>query len=334
MSVLAMGELLIDFVALESGVSVGEASGFVKAPGGAPANVAVALARLGHRSGFLTQVGDDPFGHHLEGMLRSAGVDTRGVLFSDRARTALAFVALGADGERSFAFYRNPSADMLLHRDALDFSLIDQFDIFHFGSITLIDEPVRTATLEAARYARAHGKRLSYDPNLRRALWPSDAAARAGMMDGMALAEIVKVSDEELVFLTGTSEANALWGAHMKLLVVTHGAGGATIYTTRERFYAPGFAVQAVDTTGAGDAFVAGLLHGLLTHGEAFDRHLEPIARFANACGALTTTRKGAIPALPTRAQVEAFLAVHDRADDAPRDAPADAPAAPPTLPA
>ncbi|MBL8146351.1 MAG: hypothetical protein JNL34_08195 [Anaerolineae bacterium] len=309
MDVLCMGELLIDFVALESGVAVGDASGFLKAAGGAPANVAVAAARLGHSAGLIGQVGDDPFGHYLAGVLAANGVDVRGLRFSPEARTALAFVSLGPGGERDFIFYRHPSADMLMRPEDVDLSLIDSCSIFHFGSITLIGEPSRSATLAAVRHARAGGKLISYDPNLRMSLWPSAEAAKTGMLLGMQDAEVVKVSQEELTFLSGQSHAGALWRDGMKLIIVTHGADGATLYTPRERFTAPGFPVEAVDTTGAGDSFVAALLSGLLTYGDAFDRHLPEIAHFANATGALTTTRKGAIPALPTRQQVEAFLA-------------------------
>lgn len=309
MDVLCMGELLIDFVALESGVTVGEASGFIKAPGGAPANVAVAAARLGLRTGFIGQVGDDPFGHYLAEVLQADGVDVRGLRFSPDARTALAFVSLGPGGERSFVFYRHPSADMLMRPEDVDLSLVDACSVFHFGSITLIGEPARSATLAAVRRAKAGGKLISYDPNLRMSLWPSAEAAKTGMLLGLQEADVVKVSQEELEFLTGEGHAGALWRDGMRLIVVTHGADGATLYTPRERFTAPGFAVNAVDTTGAGDSFVAALLSGLLLYGDEFDRHLPEIARFANAAGALTTTQKGAIPALPTRQQAEAFLA-------------------------
>jgi fructokinase len=309
MSVICLGELLIDFVALETGVTVGEASGFLKAPGGAPANVAVGVARLGHPSAFLGQVGDDPFGHFLEGVLRADNVDTRGLRFSPEARTALAFVSLRADGERSFVFYRHPSADMLMRPEDVALDLIDDKRIFHFGSITLIGEPSRSATLAAVEHARSKGLLISYDPNLRLALWQDADAARAGMRLGLEYAHILKVSEEELEFLTGEKNPGALWREGMKIVVVTHGAGGATIYTPRERFLSPGFSVQAVDTTGAGDGFVAGLMHGVLTYGDAFGHHLDEIARFANAVGAITTTKRGAIPALPTRAEVEAFLA-------------------------
>lgn len=308
MDVLCMGELLIDFVALESGVTVGEASGFLKAAGGAPANVAVAAARLGHSAGFIGQVGDDPFGHYLAGVLAADGVDVRGLRFSTEARTALAFVSLGPGGERDFVFYRHPSADMLMRPDDVDLSLIDSCSIFHYGSITLIGEPSRSATLAAVRRAKAGGKLISYDPNLRMSLWPSVEAARTGLLLGLQDADVVKVSQEELEFLTGQSHAGALWRDGMRLVIVTHGADGATLYTPRERFSAPGFPVEAVDTTGAGDSFVAALLSGLLDYGAEYDRHLPEIARFANATGALTTTRKGAIPALPSRQMVEAFL--------------------------
>lgn len=309
MDVLCMGELLIDFVALESGVTVGEASGFIKAPGGAPANVAVAAARLGLRTGFIGQVGDDPFGRYLAEVLQADGVDVRGLRFSPEARTALAFVSLGPGGERSFVFYRHPSADMLMRPEDVDLSLVDACSVFHFGSITLIGEPARSATLAAVRRAKLGGKLISYDPNLRMSLWPSAETAKTGMLLGLQEADVVKVSQEELEFLTGESHAGALWRDGMRLIVVTHGADGATLYTPRERFTAPGFAVEAVDTTGAGDSFVAALLSGLLLYGDEFDRRLPEIARFANAAGALTTTQKGAIPALPTRQQAEAFLA-------------------------
>ncbi|PJF41066.1 MAG: fructokinase [Chloroflexi bacterium] len=309
MSVVSFGELLIDFVALESGVTVGEASGFQKAPGGAPANVAVAVKRLGHDCAFITQVGDDPFGHFLVGVLQADDIDTRGVSFSTEARTALAFVSLAEAGERSFVFYRHPSADMLMRPEDVVIDVIDSRQIFHFGSITMIDEPVRSATLYAVQYARDNGKLISYDPNLRLALWPSADAAREGMLRGFEYAHFVKVSDDEVEFLTGADDPTPLWRDNIKLLVVTHGAGGATVYTPDgQSMTVHGFKVEPVDTTGAGDGFVAGFLSGILTHLEDYTDHLESITRFANAVGAMTTTQRGAIPALPTRAQVDAFL--------------------------
>lgn len=306
MGVVSLGELLIDFVALETGVTVGEASGFEKKPGGAPANVAVAVAKLGQPSAFLGQVGNDPFGHFLEGALRAEGVDTRGLRFTDAARTPLAFVSLRADGERSFVFYRHPSADMIMRPEDVALDVIDGQDIFHYGSITLIDEPLRSATLAAVNYARARGLSISYDPNLRLSLWKDEATARAGLLSGLDFAHIVKVSDEELEFLTGGDDPLPLWRDGMRMIVVTHGAEGATIFTREgDVISAPGFRVNAVDTTGAGDGFVAGLLVSLLERGM---ENLGVSLDFACAVGALTTTARGAIPALPTRAQVEAFL--------------------------
>jgi fructokinase len=310
MSVIALGELLIDFVALESGVSVGDASGFLKAPGGAPANVVVAMARLGHKAAFLGQVGDDPFGHYLASILAADQVDVRGLLFNPQARTALAFVANRADGERSFSFYRNPSADMLLAPGQLPLTLMDAYDVFHFGSITLIGSPSCEATLEALDYARDHHKLISYDPNLRLALWESAEAARDGMRLGLQYANIVKISEEEVEFLTGAHDPYALWQPSTQLMVVTKGAGGATAYIKESSapVHVDGFKVQAVDTTGAGDAFMAGLLHGILERGAGYAAHLPELVRFANAVGAITTTGRGAIPSLPTLAQAQAFM--------------------------
>lgn len=313
MSVASLGELLIDFVALESGVTVGEAGGFLKAPGGAPANVVVALARLGHRSSFLTMVGDDPFGHHLARVLADEGVDVRGIRFSSEARTSLAFVSLAEGGERSFVFYRHPGADMLMSPADVDLARIDDHDIFHYGSITLIAESSRAALLAAIDHALARDMTLSYDPNLRLGLWPDAATARAQMLAGLEYAQVVKVSDEEVDFMAD-GEVSALWRDRTQLLIVTHGAGGSTLHTRSARLHAPGFAVESVDTTGAGDGFVAAILGGLLEHGDAWPDHLREMARFANAVGALTTTARGAIPALPRHAAVHDFLRERDNA--------------------
>ncbi|MCX2726988.1 PfkB family carbohydrate kinase [Thermomicrobium sp. 4228-Ro] len=310
--VVSCGELLVDFVALRRGVRLAEAPAFRRAAGGAPANVAVGVARLGRRAAFLGQVGDDDFGHYLAETLARAGVDVRGLRFSPDARTALAFVSLRADGERDFLFYRHPSADMLWRPEDVDRTVASTTRIFHFGSISLIEEPARSATLVAMETAREHGARLSYDPNLRLALWPSPEAARAGMLRGLEHAEIVKLSREELAFLTGSSDPAAtrqLWHDRLQLLVVTLGAAGCAYLTPQEEGEVPGFTVPIVDTTGAGDGFVAGLLVGLLEQG--FDwskRAVEQVLRLANAVGALVCTRRGAIPALPTRRQVQRLL--------------------------
>lgn len=314
LDVIACGEMLIDFVSTVSGVTLVEVPAFQKAAGGAPANVAVGVARLGYRAGFMGQVGDDEFGHFLADTLRAGGVDTGGLRFSSEARTALAFVSLRADGEREFMFYRHPSADMLWRPEDVDAAFAAQTRIFHYGSISLIGEPSRGATLAALEHARGGGALISYDPNLRPALWPNSDAARAGILAGWGHAELIKVSEEELVFLSGepglARGARALWHDRLRLLVVTRGPEGCAYFTPDGEGAGPGFCVEPVDTTGAGDAFVAGLLAGLLDH----DLRLDPPAlahalRLGNAAGALTTTKRGAIPALPTRAEVEALLA-------------------------
>lgn len=308
MSVVCFGELLIDFVAQQHGVSVGEAFSFQKAPGGAPANVAVAVSRLGHESVFLGQVGDDPFGHFLADVLEAEGVGVGGLRFSAQARTALAFVSLTAEGERSFVFYRHPSADMLMRPEDVAVDMIAGRKIFHYGSITMISEPSRSATLAAVKAAQDAGLMISYDPNLRMSLWPDVESARAGMLAGLDYAQIVKISDDELEFLTGGRDVTPLWRPQMQLIAVTHGAKGAAAYTRGGQVDSPGFSVRSLDTTGAGDGFVAGLLVSLLEHGADYVNRLASILRFANAVGALATTQYGAIPSLPSRAAVETFL--------------------------
>lgn len=311
MRLVCFGEMLIDFVALENDVTVGEASGFLKAAGGAPANVAVAAARLGTETAFIGKVGDDPFGHYLVNLLAENHVETEGCVFDAGARTALAFVSLTAEGERSFMFYRNPSADMLLQPTEVNADVIERSQAFHFGSISLISEPSRSATLRALQLAQQAGLLISYDPNLRLGLWASEDAARAGMMLGMDYAQVIKLSDEEVTFLIGDQDIRTLWQTHMRLIMVTHGAGGATWYTRAGSGLVTGYPVVCVDTTGAGDAFVAATLTRLLALGDGFEAHLDDITRFACQVGALTTLAKGGIPALPTLAQVQAFAADH-----------------------
>jgi len=310
MSVLSFGELLIDFVALEMGVAVGEASGFIKAPGGAPANVAAAVARLGYQSAFMGQVGDDPFGRHLAGVLASEDVNIEGLSFSGEARTALAFVSNTADGDRSFMFYRHPSADMLMRPEDVKTSVIDSAQAFHYGSITLIREPAKSALLMALEHAAAGGKFISYDPNLRLPLWESAAAAKAGMIAGLDYANLLKISDEELLFLTGGDDVAPLWRERMALICVTYGPGGAVIHLRDgETIKHDGYAVNARDTTGAGDAFVAAMLIGILEHRADYAARLPEILDFANAVGALTCLKEGAIPSLPSMAEARAFIA-------------------------
>lgn len=309
MAVVSLGELLIDFVALEHGVSVGEASGFQKAPGGAPANVAVGVARLGHPVRFLGQVGDDPFGHFLADVMAAESVDIRGLRFSKTTPTPLAFVALAVDGERGFTFFGHTSAAEVTLDDATK-AIIDDAKVLHFGGLTLIDDASQAATLAVAQYARERGLIVHYDPTLRLNLWHDDAKARERLNAALAYADIVKVSDEELAFMAAGGTQAELRHPANRLVIVTHGGSGATAYPAAgEPVHVPAFNVEAVDTTGAGDSFVAGMLAGVLEHPDDYMTNLAQLMRFAGAVGALTTQQRGAIPALPDREQVEAFLA-------------------------
>lgn len=311
---ICLGELLIDFVPTITGVNLIEAPAFVKAPGGAPGNVAVGLARLGIPSAFMGKVGDDPFGHFLANTLAEAGVDVGPLRFSTEARTALAFVSLRADGEREFMFYRHPSADMLFDPREVDVAAIQRAKLLHFGSISLIGEPSRGATLYAVDAARSAGCLVSYDPNLRLPLWPDANAARDGMVLGLKKAHIVKLSDDESEFLTGIRDlegaCQALWHDDLQLMVVTRGRAGCVYFTPQFTGMVESFTVEAVDATGAGDGFVAGLLQGLLADPATIqdETRLRELCRFANAVGALATTQRGAIPALPERERVLDFL--------------------------
>ncbi|HEY9699448.1 MAG TPA: PfkB family carbohydrate kinase [Trichocoleus sp.] len=312
--VICLGELLIDFVPTVTGVTLIDAPAFQKAPGGAPANVAVGLSRLGISSAFMGKVGDDAFGHFLANILRDAGVNIQALHFATEARTALAFVSLKADGDREFMFYRHPSADMLFTPEEVDTDLIQQAKLLHFGSISLISSPSREATLHAIDCAQQAGKIISCDPNLRLALWQDEQAAREGMLLALKQAQIVKVSEEELEFLTGTTDPAAvyqqLWHDRMMLLLLTKGTQGCRFMTSHAEGEVPSFPVKAIDTTGAGDAFMAGFLQGIVKNPEILEdpAQLNQLCRFANAAGALTTTQRGAIPALPTRQQVDSFF--------------------------
>ncbi len=312
--VVCFGDLLIDFVPTESGQPLAEVQTFRRAPGGAAANVAVGLARLGAKSAFMGKVGDDVFGHVLADTLRNEGVDTGPLRFDDRARTALAFVSLKADGERDFLFYRHPSADMLFTTEEVDQEAIARAPVFHFDSISMAAPGPRETVLFAADRARQAGKLVSFDANLRLPLWASADDARAGIRQGLERATIAKFSDDELDFMTGsrgaTAMRNELWHDGLKLMVLSVGKSGSILVTADAELEIPTFSVKALDTTGAGDGFVAGLLAGLMHDLDRLDDRdfLYAAGRFANAVGALTTTERGAIPALPRREQVEALL--------------------------
>jgi sugar/nucleoside kinase (ribokinase family) len=320
---ICLGELLIDFVSTVSGVALKDAPGFEKAPGGAPANVAVGLAKLGIKTYFIGKVGKDAFGEFLRGTLNQNGVDTRFLTTTDRAKTTLAFVSLTKEGERDFVFYRDPGADTLLDQEDIEEACFEESGVFHFGSITMTHEPSCSATLKALSLAEKYGYLISFDPNLRPQLWKDLEEARLRMRQGVEKAHILKVNEEEAEFIAGSpslEEALAFLQEHYRvpLVAVTLGKRGCFILNGRQKIEVPGFSVSTVDTTGAGDGFVAGLLSSLymfwkdLRDGKEIPRDaLYHAARRANAVGALTTTKKGAIPALPTQEEVEIFLEGH-----------------------
>ncbi|TVY08455.1 PfkB family carbohydrate kinase [Paenibacillus cremeus] len=322
--IVCLGELLIDFVPEVSGQPLSDVAAFRKAAGGAPANVAAAVAKLGGASRFIGKVGRDAFGQFLRGTLEAAGVEAR-LAVTDTAQTGLAFVSLREDGERDFLFYRAPAADMLLEAQELDAAWFADAAVYHFGSVSLIAEPSRSATLEGARRTREAGGLVSYDPNLRPALWPDADTMRREALAHIGAADVVKVGEEELRFLAETDDAaeaeRRLLARGTQALVVTLGSEGCRVVTSSRAgevvsITVSGVPVQAVDTTGAGDSFVGAMLHGLVQRGITPTRLAECLAdeatvrglfAFANRVGAITTTRRGAIPALPTLAEVEAF---------------------------
>ncbi len=309
MKVVCLGEILVDFVAREAGVSVGEAASFQRVMGGAPANVAVGVSRLVRSSAFLGCVGDDPFGRFLTAELRAEGVDVAGLQTTAAARTSLAFVSLDAAGERSFVFFRQPGADMLLAAAQLDRARLSRARIFHFGSFSLSAEPAASATREALRLARAGGALISYDPNLRLHLWPDAEAARRAILPLIDQADILKLSAEELPILTADGDARSLWRNSLRALIVTDGGRGARLITSSGDWRAPGFRVSTVDTTGAGDAFVAALLARLAEQPNALAAAPEETLRYACAAGALATTARGATTAMPTQKAIQQLFA-------------------------
>lgn len=304
--ITALGELLIDFTpfaALDGTKGV-----FERNPGGAPANVLVASKRLGCSAAFIGMVGNDQFGMFLKDILDKCGVCTRGLRLTDKAKTTLAFVHLNEAGDRSFSFYRDSGADIMLTAQDVDYELIGNSRIFHFGSLSMTDEPCRSATLSALKYAKKKHIIISYDPNLRPSLWRSLEEAKSAIMEGLGYADILKVSEEELEFISGTADlekgTELLYRAGVGAVFVTMGEKGC-FYRYKGGFGAvDGFKVNTVDTTGAGDAFLGAVLYKILKLGWKNINRIdaagfEAILRFANAAGALTTTKKGAIPAMP-----------------------------------
>jgi len=313
--IVCLGEVLIDMFPAELGRRLAEVSAFHPKPGGAPANVAVASARLGARSAFIGKVGDEAFGHHLADVLRQEGVDVRGMRFDEEARTGLAFIAKPDENTSEYVFYRNPGADMRLRADELDRELLQGARAFHFGSLSLGVEPIRSATVEAVEIAREAGALVSFDVNYRPTLWSDPDEAYRRVMAMVPHVDLLKVNEDELALLAGSGDLDAaasLLEQGPELCVVTLGADGSYFRVAGGGARVPPFRVQTVDATGCGDAFIAGLLCQLVS-GDDWRDQLTParmgeILRYANAVGALTSLVQGVIPALPTAGQVDEFL--------------------------
>lgn len=320
--IVCFGEALIDMLA-QSPATADAPRAFLQFAGGAPANVAVAVARLGGDSHFAGMLGQDMFGDFLLQSLRDAGVATGGVVRTGESKTALAFVALDEHGERSFSFYRPPAADLLFRAEHFAPGLFEQAAVLHACSNSMTAPDIAEVTLEGMRRAQAAGAIVSFDLNLRPMLWPADVDPAPWLWQALALADVVKLSREELDCLAGTLDADAaaverkLWQGRCRLLLVTDG-GSALRWSTRgDSGEVPAFRVRVQDTTAAGDAFVGGLLYQLARrlHGvaalEGFCGDREAIThtlRFAAAVGALAVTRKGAFAAMPTLADVDTLI--------------------------
>ena len=301
--VLAIGELLIDFACLST-----DGDGYptmAAHPGGAPANFLAALQKFGAKTAFISKVGDDAFGRMLTGTLEKAGIDARGVQVSGDTFTTLAFVTFDETGNREFSFSRKPGADTRLCKDDIDTALIDDTRVLHFGTLSLTDEPARSATQFAVAYAKEHGKMITFDPNLRKPLWNDLSQAKEQMLWGLHQADVVKISDEEVQFLFPdlSFEAAAekiLADFGVKLVFLTMGKDGCLFKNKTACGTVPGMTgLHTIDTTGAGDIFGGSAVWKLLQAGKApedlTDEELREITRFACISAGLSTTRPGGI---------------------------------------
>ena len=310
LDVVALGELLIDFAAKSK-----DPDGYptmAANPGGAPGNFLAALNVYGKKTAFLGKVGADTFGHLLLGTLQRAGIDTRGVVIDPDYFTTLAFVTFDRAGDRSFSFARKPGADTQLRWEEIDKGLMDEARVFHFGTLSLTDEPVRTATQKAVTYAKQTGKLISCDPNLRVPLWRSEEEAREQMLWSLQQADVVKISDNEVSFLWACSPEEGaeklLREFDVKLAMVTLGAEGCLLRTKNACFRAPAPKVHPVDTTGAGDIFGGSAMARLLDlekDPDALTRDdLSYIGTYALMAASLSTERSGGIPSIPEKETV------------------------------
>lgn len=306
--VVAIGELLIDFVPQQKGCALDEVTHFERVAGGAPANVAAAVARLGGNAAMISQVGEDAFGTHILKVLRANGVDTSYVFRTGRANTGLAFVSLDAAGNREFSFFRNPSADLFLEEGQIAPDMFTECAALHFCSVDLVDWPVRAAHRRAVALAKQAGALISFDPNVRLPLWSSPADCQAAIREFLPSADLVKLSDDEVEFVTGCTDEHAaaekLFGMGCRLLIVTRGAAGSAAYTPHAEGFAETIRVPVTDTTGAGDSFIGSFLYQLTRDGVAADglgklteQQLTDYLVFSAQYASLTVQHKGAVMA-------------------------------------
>lgn len=307
--ITALGEILIDLT--QCGINEQGIPQFTANPGGAPANLAVAAARLGAKTTFIGKVGRDSFGGYLRSCLEENGVDATGLTTDPLRNTTLAVVALDAAGERNFSFYRESSADVNLSAEDIPLSLLADTRFFHFGSVSLTCEPAYSATLYAAQKAKENGAILSYDPNYRASLWPDKQTAIVRMQEPLTLVDVLKVSDEELPLLTGTTDLEAgsaiLAAKGIRLVLVTLGAKGSFYWYQGHTGQVPGVPCKVGDTNGAGDTFFGAFLSRLAKHSDLHTLtilELEEMLAFANRAASITTSRHGAIPAMPMLEEV------------------------------
>ena len=312
--VVALGELLIDFT------GYGESDRgnllFETNPGGAPGNVLAMLAKLGRKTAFIGKVGADMFGRVIIDALTQSGIDTTGVLIEDKANTTLAFVHNSPDGDRDFSFFRNPGADTLLRAEELPVGIIGGCGVFHFGSLSLTHQPARYATQTAVGYAKKAGAVISFDPNLRPLLWDSMQEALLQIKWGCSVCDVIKAAADELLFITGEDSLESGVSAlrqqypQIRLILLTKGRQGAELYRGDYSCSHPGYPVEAVDTTGAGDAFMGCCLSFISDCGfDSFEPGaLEEMLKFANAAASLVTRKKGALLSMPDKEDINRLL--------------------------
>lgn len=312
--VVALGELLIDFT--ENGTS-GQGNPVYEAnPGGAPCNVLSMLNRLGHQTAFLGKVGNDIFGRQLRSTVESAGINVEGLLTDEDVRTTLAFVETKPDGDRDFSFYRNPGADMMLREEEVWDDIIAAGKIFHFGTLSMTNEPVRSATKHAIAVAKENGALISFDPNIREPLWKDMEEAKEQTAYGLSVCDILKISDNEIQWFSGKEDYTE--GIRMlqqtyqiPLILLSMGRDGSRAYYKNMIVEVPAFLQKnTIETTGAGDTFGACCLHYILQYGlmELTEQQLKDMLTFANAAASIITTRKGALRVMPSLEEIQNYF--------------------------